>query len=162
MGGPTLSLARAMGVGDDMLEHIRRGSLLHDIGKMGVPDAILLKPGKLTDEEFATMKNHAAIGAGILAGSNSVWLRMAETIAHSHHERWNGRGYPAGVSGEAIPLIGRIVAVADVFDALTHARPYKNAWPVEDAVAEISKQSGEQFDPDVVRAFMTLPHESLV
>jgi putative two-component system response regulator len=141
---------------------IRRAAPLHDVGKIGITDAILLKPGKLTDDEFATMKEHAAIGARMLSGSTSPWLQMAEGIALSHHERWDGRGYPQKLSGEEIPLVGRIVAVADVFDALTHERPYKAAWPVEEAVTEIRSQGGKQFDGRVVEAFLTLPHKTLI
>jgi putative two-component system response regulator len=114
----------------------------------------LLKPGKLTDEEFDTMKQHTVIGAKMLSGSISPWLQMAEEIALSHHERWDGRGYPSGAAGEAIALTGRIVAVADVFDALTHERPYKKAWTVDEALIEIKNQSGSQFDPRVVEAFL--------
>jgi putative two-component system response regulator len=144
------------------VELIRRAAPLHDIGKIGIPDGILLKPGRLRPEEFERIKAHATIGAEILSGSASAVLRLAERIAISHHERWDGRGYPRGMAGEEIPLAGRIVAVADVFDALTHARPYKEPWPVERAVAEILAQAGRQFDPRVVEAFAALDHGSLV
>ncbi len=150
------SLAHELGMGDGEIQMLRLAAALHDIGKVAVPDIILLKPGKLTPEEFDTVKTHAPIGGRILAGGHSPVVQLAEQIARSHHERWDGRGYPEGLAGEAIPLAARILAVADVFDALTHERPYKNAWPVEDAVAEIARQSGAQFDPKVVEAFLRL------
>jgi HD-GYP domain-containing protein (c-di-GMP phosphodiesterase class II) len=137
-------------------QHLLLGqaAALHDVGKIGIPDGILLKPGRLTPEEFERMKAHTTVGAGILAGRNFPLLEMAEEIAISHHERWDGSGYPAGTSGTSIPLVGRIVAVADVFDALTHARPYKEAWGVAEALSEIRRQSSAQFDPEVVDAFL--------
>jgi len=132
---------------------IRKAAPLHDIGKFAIPDGVLLKRGPLTDAERATMQTHAVIGAQLLSGSRSPVLQMAAVIAASHHERWDGRGYPARLSGESIPLVGRIVAVADVFDALTHARPYKQAWPVERALREILLLAGTHFDPRIVAAF---------
>ncbi len=126
---------------------------LHDIGKIGIPDAILLKPGKLTAEEFDVMKTHTTIGAEILRDGSNTIVKMAETVALTHHEKWDGSGYPLGLKGELIPLCSRIVAIADVFDALTHERPYKEAWPVEKAVDEIRRLSGTHFDPMVVSAF---------
>ncbi len=141
---------------------IRQAAPLHDLGKLGISDSILLKPGKLTFEEFELIKSHATIGASILADSSSDVLRLAEEIALSHHEWWDGNGYPTGLRGEAIPLSGRIVAIADVFDALTHSRPYKDAWPVADAVAEIRRLSGRQFDPRSVDAFDQLEHAALL
>jgi hypothetical protein len=129
---------------------------LHDIGKLAVSDALLLKPGKLTPEEFERVKKHAAAGAAILSGSTYDVLYLAEEIALTHHEWWDGSGYPTGLKGEAIPLSGRIVALADVFDALTHPRPYKQAWPIADAVSEIERLRGRQFDPEVVEAFRAL------
>jgi putative two-component system response regulator len=155
-------LALELGLPDREVELIRRAASLHDIGKIGVPDAILLKPDVLTEAEFELMKTHTTIGAEILSGSCSPLLRTAERIALTHHERWDGRGYPRGISGEAIPLVGRIVALADVFDALTHERPYKHASTITDAVAEISHQSGRHFDPEVVNAFMSLEHSTLL
>ena len=126
---------------------------LHDVGKIGVPDSILLKPGRLTPEEFDTMKAHCRIGQAILSRHSTPLLQLASSIAISHHERWDGTGYPAGLAGEDIPIEGRMVAIADVFDALTHARPYKEPWPVEQAVSEIQSQSGRQFDPHLVDTF---------
>jgi putative two-component system response regulator len=155
-------LASAVGLGDGQARLIGRAAPLHDIGKIGVPDAILLKPGRLTEAEFAAMKTHTTIGAGILSGGTSTLLRMAERIALSHHERWDGQGYPYGRHGTEVPLAGRIVAIADVFDALTHERPYKQAWPVATAVAEMLSQRERQFDPALLDAFATLDHDALV
>lgn len=155
-------LAMKLGMPPAELGLIQRAAPLHDIGKIGISDLILLKPGKLSPEELEIMRTHTRIGASILAGSYSAPLQLAEKIALNHHERWDGTGYPDGLKGEAIPLPGRIVAVADVFDALTHARPYKKAWTVEEAVAEILRQSDRQFDPRVIEAFMQLPHHALV
>ncbi len=149
-------IAQALKFPETQVDLITRAAPLHDVGKIGVSDAILLKPGKLTDQEFDIMRQHTVIGAKMLSGSTSPWLQLAEEIALSHHERWDGRGYPHRLAGEAIPLVGRIVAVADVFDALTHERPYKKAWPVEEARAEIERQSAQQFDPRVVAAFLQM------
>lgn len=149
-------LARELGLSDADAELVGDAAPLHDIGKLGVSDAILLKPGKLTPEEFAHVKRHAELGARILSGSSSPVLRAGEEIARAHHEWWNGTGYPAGLAGEEIPLFARIVAVADVFDALTHERPYKAAWPPEQASAEIVRLRGVQFDPRIVDAFEQL------
>jgi putative two-component system response regulator len=146
-------VAREVGLPDSTVSLIRRAAPLHDVGKIGIPDSILLKLGKLTDEEFALVKTHTAIGARILSGSRFSLLRLAEEIAFSHHEHWDGRGYE-GLVGDSIPLAGRIVAVADVFDALTQKRPYKPAWPIADAVEEIRRQRGRQFDPTLVDAFL--------
>jgi putative two-component system response regulator len=162
IGRTCFLLAVALGLPSSDAELLRRAAPLHDIGKIGIPDAVLLKPGKLTDEEFEQMKAHNTIGAEILSGSSSSLLRMAERIALTHHERWDGQGYPNGLAGERIPLAGRIAAVADVFDALTHERPYKHAWTVEEAVAEIFHQGGSHFDPAVVRAFASLDHATLL
>ena len=154
VGFVSARIAAAMDRPASEVELIRRAAPLHDVGKIGVPDAILLKPGKLTPEEWAVMKKHSSIGAGILGGSTATVLQMAEEIAASHHERWEGSGYPRGLAGAQIPLASRIVAVADVLDATTHARPYKAAWPLEDALAEIQAQAGRHFDPDVVEVFL--------
>lgn len=126
---------------------------MHDVGKVGIPDHILLKPGKLTPEEFEIIKKHTSIGSCVLSGSHHQLIQMAETIALSHHEKWDGTGYPNGLSGTVIPVEGRITAIADVFDALTSERPYKKAWPVEKAFLEIQSQAGNQFDPDLVACF---------
>lgn len=149
-------IASELGLSGEQVELIRRAAPLHDVGKIGIPDGVLLKPGRLTEEEFEEMKAHTTIGAGILSGSQVPLLTLAEEIALTHHERWEGGGYPRSLAGEDIPLPGRIVAVADVFDALTHDRPYKQAWPVEEAVAELERQKGRQFAPDVVDAFFAV------
>jgi putative two-component system response regulator len=153
-------LAQELGLPTKDVELLTRAAGLHDVGKIGIPDDILLAPRKLTIEEFEVVKTHTVIGAKILAGSRSPLLSMAEEIAWSHHERWDGRGY-GGLAGEEIPLFGRITTVADVFDALTHKRPYKEAWPLDEAIAEISRQRGEQFDPRVVDAFVAV-HDEVV
>ncbi len=153
----TRMLALRLGVDEALAARFAEASVLHDIGKLGVPDAILQKPARLTEEEFNTIKQHAAIGEGIL--SHSYWFELARECAASHHERWDGTGYPRGLQGEEISLIGRIVAVMDVFDALSHARPYKEAWTIERSVAEIEKGAGTQFDPRVVEAFLSMHDE---
>lgn len=152
-------LARKLGLPDHAVSLIRRAAPLHDLGKIAVPDSVLLKLGRLTDEEFELIKSHTHVGARILSGSRHPLLQLAEQIALTHHEHWDGSGYSPAIRGEEIPLVSRIVAVADVFDALTHARPYKKAWPVADAVAEIRRQSGRQFDPRVAAAFIDLLRE---
>jgi putative two-component system response regulator len=146
-------LARQLGLPDPQVSLIRRAAPLHDVGKIGIPDAVLLKMGKLTLEEFELVKTHTTIGARILSGSRFSMLRLAEEIAFSHHERWDGDGY-VGIKQDQIPLAGRIVAVADVFDALTQKRPYKAAWPIAEAIAEIERQRTRQFDPEIVDAFL--------
>jgi HD-GYP domain-containing protein (c-di-GMP phosphodiesterase class II) len=146
-------LARAAGWDAESCERLLHASPMHDIGKIGIPDRILLKPGKLEGEEWEIMKTHAAIGGEILRGGNSELLKMAETIALTHQEKWDGSGYPNGLKGAEIPLLGRITAICDVFDALTSERPYKKAWRVEDAVSLIEKESGRHFDPHLVRLF---------
>ena len=146
-------LAAALGLPDTKVELIRRAAPLHDIGKIATPDSILLKEGRLTQREWLVMKKHTSDGARLLSKSKASALRLAQTIAYTHHEHWNGGGY-MGVKGENIPLAGRIVAVVDVFDALTHRRPYKAAWDLEQAVQEITDQRGQQFDPEVVDAFI--------
>jgi putative two-component system response regulator len=154
-------IAKELDLGDEMLETIRHAAPLHDVGKIGIPDHILLKPGRLTGEEFELMKTHTTIGARILGDSDFAILRMGREIALTHHERWDGSGYPAGLGGEEIPICGRIVSVADVFDAITHARPYKEALPAEHALGEIARGSNKQFDPGVLAAFMRLEPELL-
>ena len=155
-------IAQALGLPTDQVELIRRAAPLHDVGKIGVADPILLKPGKLDVDEFEAVKNHCRIGAQVLAGGQAELVQMAERIALYHHEHWDGTGYPTGISGAEIPVEARILAVADVFDALTHQRPYKKAWPLEQALEEIEYQSGRQFDPAVVSAFLSLPHTELM
>lgn len=143
-------LAKALGFSDDQAENLLNAAPMHDIGKIGIADSIMLKPGKLTEEEFDRMKQHPLIGAEILGESDSPLLQMARTVALHHHEKWDGSGYPYGLSGEDIPLEARIVAIADVFDALTSKRPYKEAWPVDETLAYIRDQSGRHFDPQLV------------
>lgn len=147
-------LARSLGGDDDQCELILHASPMHDIGKIGIPDSILLKPGKLDADEWEIMKRHTTIGANLLAGDDSELLRTAREIALSHHEKWDGNGYPTGLAGRSIPWSGRIVALADVFDALTSKRLYKEAWSVEAAVEVIRENRARHFDPDVVDAFM--------
>lgn len=149
-------IAQNLELPSEQIELIFRAAPLHDVGKIGVSDAILLKPGKLTFEEFDTMKRHCEIGAHLLSNGRSDFLQTARSIALSHHERFNGAGYPHGLSGSDIPLEGRIVAVADVYDALTNDRPYKHAWPIEDAREELQIQAGKQFDPEIVEVFLGL------
>jgi len=149
-------LARAIGWDEEACEMLLYASPMHDIGKIGIPDRILLKEGKLTPEEWEVMKSHATIGAELLSGSSSPLMQMAMEIALSHHEKWDGTGYPRGLKGEEIPLVGRIVALCDVFDALTTERPYKQAWSVEEVIAEIDRQSGKHFDPKLVEAFKSI------
>jgi putative two-component system response regulator len=153
VGRTAARLADRLGLAPDVVTAIRTAAPLHDVGKVGVPDRILLKPGRLTAAEFDLMKSHTLIGADILSGSTWLVLQMAEEIALSHHERWDGTGYPDGLVEEAIPMSGRIVIVADNFDALTHSRPYADAWDADKAAAEIRRQSGQHFDPQVVEAF---------
>ncbi len=134
---------------------------MHDVGKLGTPDHILLKPGKLTAEEFVIMKQHASIGYEILKGSASPYMQLAATIALSHHERFDGTGYPNGLTGEDIPLVGRIVAVADVFDALSSSRPYKPAWDIDRARSFLESGRGTHFDPACVDAMLGCWNEVL-
>jgi HD-GYP domain-containing protein (c-di-GMP phosphodiesterase class II) len=155
-------IARKLGLPESEAVLIRQAAPLHDLGKLSLPDSILMKRTRLTVAEYEEVKRHPATGAAILAGSTSSVLRLAEEIALTHHEWWDGSGYPAGLKGREIPLSGRIVALADVFDALTHTRPYKLAWSGDDAVTEICRLTGRQFDPVVVQAFLALDAESLV
>jgi putative nucleotidyltransferase with HDIG domain len=150
----TMELAEVMGIGATELVHIRRGALLHDIGKMGVPDNILLKPDKLNEEEWQHMRMHAVYAKNLL--SNISYLQDALDIPYCHHERWNGSGYPRGLKGEEIPLAARIFAIADVYDALTSDRPYRKGWPREQALDYIREQAGSFFDPKVVDVFLTM------
>ena len=146
-------IARRLGMSAEEQALIELAAPMHDVGKIGIPDAILRKQDKLTEAEWSVMRQHPTIGANILSGSRSKLLQMAERIAASHHERWDGTGYPNGLQGTEIPLAGRIVALADVFDALTSPRAYKDAWSVQDAVSHVRERSGSHFDPRVVGAF---------
>jgi putative two-component system response regulator len=156
IGLVSASLAKEMGLDTSTVDDIRIAAPMHDIGKIGVPDNILRKPGRLTPEEFNIVKEHTTIGAQILDGSDIRLIRMAKDIALYHHERWNGMGYPTGLSGEDIPLYARIVAVVDVFDALSSPRVYKPAFSVEKTVGIIKAERGEHFDPQVLDVFLTL------
>jgi putative two-component system response regulator len=147
-------LTRAAGGAARLAVLIEHAAPLHDLGKVGVPDAVLLKPGRLTPEEFELVRTHPVIGAQIIGDTTSEVLTVARAIAATHHERWNGEGYPAGVRGPDIPLPGRVVAVCDVFDALIHERPHKPAWSVPEAVDELVAQRGEFFDPHLVDVFV--------
>lgn len=147
-------LAGKAGWSKEQCDLILQASPMHDIGKIGIPDAILLKPGKLDPQEWQTMKAHAEIGGRLLEGSDNELMVMAREIAINHHEKWDGSGYPSGLEGENIPLSGRIAALADVFDALTSARPYKKAWPIADAVRLIRESRGKHFDPELVDLFL--------
>ena len=157
----SVALARTFGLSEKECYLILHAAPMHDIGKIGIPDRVLLKPGKLDAEEWKIMKTHSEIGAKILSGSRSELLQKAAEIALTHHEKWNGSGYPVGLTGEDIPLSGRIVALCDVFDALTMERPYKKAWPVKDSVTEIKKLSGAHFDPQLVNHFLQILPEIL-
>lgn len=148
-------LAEHLGWSPGQVDLLRKAAPLHDLGKIGIPDKLLLKMGKFTPEDFEEMKHHVTIGAKILSGSRNPLLQLAEVIALTHHERWDGTGYMK-LKKDEIPLPGRIVTVADVFDALTHKRPYKEAWPIERARDEISAKAGIQFDPQVIEVFLKL------
>jgi putative nucleotidyltransferase with HDIG domain len=152
--GEAIRLARSLGVRADDLGHIRRGALLHDIGKIGVPDSILLKPGPLTEAEWAVMRRHPIIAYEML--SPIPYLHPALDIPYCHHEKWNGTGYPRGLRGEQIPLAARIFTVVDVWDALSSERPYRSAWHQDAARKHLQDQRGEHFDPRVVEAFLQL------
>jgi putative two-component system response regulator len=162
VGRTSALIARMLGLPDVQVALIRHAAPLHDVGKIGLTDSILLKPARLTAEEYEEMRQHVEIGRSILSGSSSPLLKMAEEIAWTHHERWDGKGYLSGMTGDEIPLSGRIVAVADVFDALTRKRPYKDAWPLDQAVSQIFSESGTHFDPLVVDAFRALDKEDLL
>ena len=161
VGRTSAALAQQLGLDRDFCDLIRHAAPLHDVGKVGIPDAILLKPAKLTAAEFELVREHAAAGARILGESSSELLKLAEEIAVSHHEWWDGSGYPNGLAAEQIPLSGRIVAVADVYDALTHERPYKTAWSVPDSLQELRRLTGSQFDPTVIQAFQQLDPDKI-
>jgi len=150
----TLRLGRAMGLNENELVHMRRGALLHDIGKMGVPDSILRKPGPLSDEEWVIMRKHPAYAYNMLLPI--AYLRPALDIPYSHHERWDGSGYPQGLKGLEIPLAARIFAVADVWDALRSDRPYRAAWPEAQVREYVINESGRLFDSQVVEVFLKM------
>jgi putative two-component system response regulator len=146
-------IARNMGMSQSFIDAIRYASPMHDVGKIGIPDNILLKPGKLDPDEWETMKTHTTIGKEILSNSEFEFVKLAEEIAFTHHEKWNGTGYPRGLKESEIPLSGCITAIIDVFDALLSERPYKKPFPLEKALAIIEEGRGSHFDPDVVVAF---------
>ncbi len=154
------ALARKIGMSDEEVEIISISSIMHDVGKISVPDSILRKPGKLTDEEFDIMKNHTHHGMKILPAK--PFFKTARDIARNHHEKWDGSGYPDGLAGEGIPLAARVVAVADVFDALTSRRPYKEPWPFQKATDELIKCKGKHFDPSLVDAWVSLTEEGVI
>ena len=150
----SVMIARNLGMSSEQQELILKSAPMHDIGKIGIPDTILLRPGKLSAEEYEIMKRHPEIGFRILAGSSSTLVNCGAEIARSHHEWWDGSGYPSGLAGEEIPIFGRICAVADVFDALTTERPYKPSWTLPSAVDFLRERRGTHFDPDCIDAFM--------
>jgi putative nucleotidyltransferase with HDIG domain len=150
----TTRLAQDLGMTNGEIGHLRRGALLHDIGKMGIPDSILLKPGPLSDEEWEIMRQHPIYAYELLLPIN--FLRPALDIPYCHHEKWDGTGYPRGLKGEEIPIEGRIFGIVDVWDALISERPYRPAWQHEKAIDDIKEQSGKHFDPKVVEAFLNL------
>jgi putative two-component system response regulator len=156
VGRLSVAIARELGMEPEEVDLLRLAAPLHDLGKIALPDSILLKGGGLSDDEFAMVKTHTQIGARLLSGSTHPLLQMAEEIARTHHEQWDGSGYLEGLNGESIPLVSRIVAVADVFDALTHARTYKKSWPLQEVLDELQRQKGRQFDPGVVDALLRI------
>jgi putative two-component system response regulator len=149
-------LGRAAGMSPEESDMLLHAAPMHDVGKIGIPDRVLLKPGKLSPSEWRLMQTHTTIGAKVLRGSRSPVVQMAEVIALTHHEKWDGTGYPHGLAGEEIPLVARICAVCDVFDALISQRPYKQPWPVERALVEIDEQAGKHFDPRIARIFIEI------
>jgi len=154
-------LASAAGLDEEQAELLLNAAPMHDVGKIGIADHILSKPGSLNDEEWAVMRKHPEFGAEIIGDNASSILRMARIVALAHHEKWDGSGYPLGLSGENIPLAARIVAIADVFDALTTLRPYKEAWSVDEAIADLQKEAGTHFDPQLVTKFVSVLPEIL-
>jgi len=156
MGQYVHHLAEALGFSEGECEVISTASSLHDVGKIGIPDSILKKPAALTPEEREIMKTHTTIGVNLLSGSNSKFFQMGKEIALTHHEKWDGSGYPNGLKGEEIPLSGRICGLCDVFDALTSKRPYKEAWTIDKAVEEVTKNKGTHFDPHIVDCFIKI------
>lgn len=147
-------IARSLNLDDNLCEVIRLAAPMHDIGKIGIPDHILLKPGKLTSQEWSIMQRHTRIGYDILRDSTSCYIQAGAVIAYGHHERFDGKGYPQGLAGNTIPIEARVVAVADVFDALRSERPYKSAWSLDRTLGYLEAQRGSHFDPDCVDVFM--------
>jgi putative two-component system response regulator len=163
MSHSTSAVARKMGLNKQTVENLLYTAPMHDVGKIGIPDYILLKPGKLHDKEWEIMKQHTIIGAQILGGSDGKFNKLAQTIALSHHEKWDGSGYPKGLKGSKIPLVGRIAAIADVFDALTSRRPYRmKPFSLEEAFNYIKEERGRHFDPEAVDAFFAATDEILL
>jgi putative two-component system response regulator len=156
MGQYCYLLARKAGIPLTESNNLATAATLHDVGKIGVSDTILLKPARLTPEEMEIMRTHSEIGKDLLSGSRCKLLQTAEIIAMTHHERWDGSGYPLGLKSYEIPIEGRIAGICDVFDALVSNRPYKKAWPMDRAMEEISSQSGIHFDPELAELFLTL------
>lgn len=154
-------MALALGFSPDHADELLHAAAMHDVGKIGIPDAVLLKNGPLDAEQWQIMRRHPEMGAAIIGEHASTLLQMARRVALTHHEKWDGSGYPQGLQGEAIALEGRIVAIADVFDALTNERPYKAAWPIEQAIELLQKESGRHFDPALVQLFIDLLPEIL-
>ncbi|MBM6550215.1 response regulator [Marinomonas ostreistagni] len=152
-------LARSLGWPEDKVEHLQLAAPMHDTGKIGIPDSILKAPRKLTEEEWVIMRQHPSIGAEILGKSQAPLFQIAAQVALGHHEKWDGSGYPKGLAGEDIPIAARIVALADVFDALTMERPYKKAWPIEEAYQYLRDQAGSHFDPKLVELFIAQDEE---
>lgn len=150
------ALALAAGLDDEQAEMVMHASPMHDVGKIGIPDGILLRPGRLDGDDLDYMRRHVEIGASILDGHDAPIMQMAHRIALGHHERWDGKGYPTGMAGEQIPVEARIVAVCDVFDALTSERPYKRAWSVDAATDYLREQAGQHFDPHLVQSFLSI------
>jgi putative two-component system response regulator len=149
-------LGKAVRMNEEDFDLLFNAAPMHDIGKIGIRDNVLLKPGKLDDDDLKIMRQHVEFGAEIIGDHSDGLLSMARIIALTHHEKWDGTGYPRGLKGEEIPLVGRITAIADVFDALTSVRPYKKAWPVQDAVTWIQREAGTSFDPELVKKFVAL------
>ena len=154
-------LARASGLNEAESQLVQQAAPMHDVGKIGIPDRILLKPTPLTPDEWRVMRMHPGIGAGIIGKHDAPILKIARRISLTHHEKWDGSGYPRGLKGEEIPLVGRIVALADAFDALTSERPFKPAWPVENATTYVREQAGKHFDPRLAQLFLDLLPEIL-